>query len=162
MWLLVPAPLPCRIAAPLMTGFTSLGHAAIRVRDFDRSLAFYVGQLGFQEMFRLDRDGRLWIIYLRITDDQYLELFDEGSTDRAAPTEVTGLNHLCLTVDDLDGVIAQLAARGVPLTRPKKLAIDGNHQAWIEDPDGNRIELMQMSPDCLHFQAIRRLAAARA
>lgn len=144
-----------------MTGFTSIGHVAIRVTDFDKALAFYVGKLGFQEMFRLDREGRLWIIYLRVTDDQYLELFDEGSTPRAHAPEATGLNHLCLTVDDIDRVIAQLAALEIPLSRPKKLAMDGNYQAWIEDPDGNRLELMQMAHDSLHLQAIRRLAAAR-
>jgi hypothetical protein len=39
-------------------------------------------------------------------------------------------------VDDIDAVIEQLSANGVPLTRPKKMAIDRNNQAWIEDPDG--------------------------
>ena len=68
---------------------------------------------------------------------------------------------MCLTIDDIDSVIAQLEAAGIPLSRPKKLAMDGNYQAWIEDPDGNRIELMQMAPDSLHLQAIRRMAAAR-
>jgi lactoylglutathione lyase len=42
------------------------------------------------------------------------------------------------------------------------MAIDRNNQAWIEDPDGNRIELMQMAPDCLHFEAIKRLQATTA
>ena len=40
--------------------------------------------------------------------------------------------------------------------------LDGNRQAWLEDPDGNRIELMEMAPDCLQYQAIRRLRAASA
>jgi len=144
-----------------MKGITSIGHVAIRVTNFDTALAFYVGKLGFQEMFRLDREGKLWIIYLRVTDDQYLELFDEGVGARAHAPEATGLNHVCLTVDDIDRAIAQLATLEIPLTRPKKLAIDGNYQAWIEDPDGNRLELMQMADDCLHLQAIRRMAAAR-
>jgi lactoylglutathione lyase len=145
-----------------MKGITSIGHVAIRVKDFDRSLEFYVGKLGFSEMFRLDRDGRLWIIYLRVTDDQYLELFSDATGDRAPATEGVGLNHLCLTVDDIDAVIDQLAATGIPLTRPKKMAIDRNNQAWIEDPDGNRIELMQMAIDCLHVEAIKRLQATPA
>jgi lactoylglutathione lyase len=37
------------------------------------------------------------------------------------------------------------------------MALDGNRQAWIEDPDGHRIELMQLSPDCLQLEAIARL-----
>ena len=142
-----------------MEGITSLGHIAIRIKDLDRSLDFYVNKLGFEEMFRLDKDGAPWIVYLRVTDDQYVELFPWGEGDRAPATEAVGYNHMCFTVDNLDAVIARLTERGVPLTRPKKVAIDRNAQAWVEDPDGNRIELMEMSPDCLHFEAIRRLKA---
>jgi lactoylglutathione lyase len=143
-----------------MKGITSIGHVAVRVKDIERSLAFYVGALGFEEMFRLDRDGRLWIVYLRITDDQYLELFPDGVGERAPDAEAVGLNHICLAVDDLDAVIARLAAKGVPLTRPKKVAIDRNAQAWIEDPDGHRIELMQLAPDSMQLEAVRRLKGA--
>ena len=67
------------------------------------------------------------------------------------------MNHLCLGVEDLDAILAQLEAAGVPLTIQKKMGADGNLQAWIEDPDGNRIELMQMMPDCLQLDAIARL-----
>ncbi|MFO1141566.1 MAG: VOC family protein [Amaricoccus sp.] len=143
-----------------MKGFTQIAHVALKVRDLDRSLDFYVGKLGFAEMMRLDKpDGSpgVWLVYLRITDDQYLELFPEGVGDRAAGREVTGMNHLCLGVEDLDAVLAQLEMAGVPLTIQKKMGADGNLQAWIEDPDGNRIELMQMMPDCLQLDAIARL-----
>jgi lactoylglutathione lyase len=145
-----------------MEGITSLGHVAIRVKDVERSLDFYVGKLGFEEMFRLDKeDGSLWIVYLRVTDDQYVELFPGGEGDRSPRTEAIGYNHMCFTVDNLDRVIARLAERGVALSRPKKVAIDRNAQAWVEDPDGNRIELMEMSPDCLHFEALARMKARR-
>jgi lactoylglutathione lyase len=142
-----------------MKGITSIGHVAIRVSDIDRSLEFYVGKLGFQEMFRLDRDGRLWIVYLRITDDQFLELFPDGVGGRAPDAEAVGLNHVCLAVDDIDAVLAELASRGVTPTRPKKVAVDRNAQAWIEDPDGHRIELMQLAHDAMQVEAIQRLRA---
>lgn len=145
-----------------MKHVTSIGHVAIRVKDIDRSLDFYVNKLGFQEMFRLDRDGKLWIVYLRITDDQYLELFPEGVGERGPGVDDVGFNHMCLAVDDLDGAIAELAAHGVPLSRPKKVAVDRNAQAWIEDPDGNRLELMQLAPDALQLEAIARLRTAMA
>jgi multiple sugar transport system permease protein len=61
-----------------MKSITGIGHVAIRVKDIGRTLDFYVGKLGFSEMMRLDRDGRLWLLYLRITDDQYLEIFPEA------------------------------------------------------------------------------------
>ena len=141
-----------------MHGFTSLGHVAIRVSDVERTLDFYRGKLGFKEMLRLHRDdGRLWLLYLRITDEQYLEVFPDAAGERAPPQESNGLNHICLTVADLDDVVRQLDAQGVPLSRPPKVGPDGNRQAWIEDPDGNRIELMEMAADGLQAKTIERL-----
>lgn len=143
-----------------MRGITSIGHVAIRVKDIKRSLDFYVNKLGFKEMFRLDRDGKLWIVYLRVTDSQFIELFPEAIGDRSPPAEAIGLNHLCLNVDDIDLVVGQITAKGIPLYRPKKMAVDRNYQAWIEDPDGNRIELMQMASDSMQGEAIKKMAMA--
>lgn len=145
-----------------MQGIKQIAHVALKVKDLDRSLAFYTGKLGFREMMRLDKpDGSpgVWLVYLRITDDQFLELFPEGQGDRAPGSNVTAINHICLGVADLDQAIADLAEAGVPLSQQKKMAADLNWQAWIEDPDGNRIELMQMMPDCLQLKAIERLKA---
>ena len=148
-----------------MNGIASIAHVALKVRDLDRSLDFYVNRLGFPEMMRLDKpDGSpgVWLVYLRITDTQYLEIFPEGEGDRAPGWNDTAINHICLGVDDLDATLAFLEGVGIPLLLPKKQAVDGNWQAWIEDPDGNRIELMQMMPGCLQEQAIQRLKQATA
>lgn len=145
-----------------MRGITGIGHVAIKVKDIDRSLAFYTGILEFPEMLRLKRDdGGLWLIYLRITEDQYLELFPNAEGDRAPGLNANGLNHFCLTVADLDDVVARVVEKGVTLYRPVKTGADGNRQAWLEDPDGNRIEFMEMHPDCLQFDGLKRLAAER-
>ena len=61
-----------------------------------------------------------------------------------------------------DAAISELADKGVSLTQAKKKAVDGNNQAWIEDPDGNRIELMQIYEDCLQLRAIARLSTESA
>ena len=142
-----------------MLTVSSIGHVAIRVKDVPRSLDFYVGKLGLREMMRLDRDGRLWLLYLRITDNQFLEVFPEGVGERAAEREAVGYNHICLEIPDIDLALHELEAAGVPLIRDKQMGADGNWQAWIEDPDGHRIELMQMMPDSLQAKAIARLAA---
>lgn len=140
-----------------MLTVSSVGHVAIRVRDVERALDFYVGKLGFAEMLRLDRDGKLWLIYLRITDDQYLEVFPDGEGEHAAEREAVGFNHMCLTVPDIEQTVRELNAAGVQMIRPKVLGADGNWQTWIEDPDGHRIELMQMMPDAMQPAAIERL-----
>jgi lactoylglutathione lyase len=143
---------------PMLT-VSSIAHVAIRVKDVPRTLDFYVGKLGMREMMRLDREGSLWLLYLRITDTQFLEVFPDGVGERAAVREAVGYNHVCLEVANIDVAARELEAAGVPLIRGKQMGADGNWQAWIEDPDGHRIELMQMMPDSLQVRAIARMAA---
>ena len=81
---------------------------------------------------------------------------------RSAPdSHAVAVNHICLGVDNIDNILAQLKTVGVPLTIQKKMAADLNWQAWIEDPDGNRIELMQLMPDCMQLKAIEKLKKHR-
>ncbi len=138
-----------------MKTITSIGHVAIRVKDIDLTLAFYHDKLGFEEMFRTDREGKLWIVYLRITDTQFLEIFP-NSEGECAPAEQVGPNHFCLTVSNLDNALAELEQAGVTLFREKKRGMDGNLQAWIQDPDGIRIEIMEMAEDGKQAIALER------
>jgi lactoylglutathione lyase len=141
--------------------FESLAHVAIRVADVDKSLAFYA-KLGIVEMFRLHRDnGGLWLVYLRITDDQYLEVFPEATNVEAHDPMSNGLNHFCLEVADIEESLRELGELGIPLHMPLKTGADRNIQAWIKDPDGNRIELMQMAPNRMQAEAIVKLSAGR-
>ena len=159
-----------------MKAINGLGHVALKVKDVDKSITFYNGVLGFPEMLRLHHDdGSLFLIYLRITDTQYLELFPNAANDRAPGPDANGANHFCLTVERLEPVLDALIANGgtpyawtktgagmalQPVQKPViSNGLDGNRQSWLEDPDGNRIELMEMAPDCLQHRAIRRLQA---
>ena len=139
-------------------GLTGIGHVALKVSDIERSLAFYRDRLGFEEIMRLDRaDGSLWLVYLRITDTQFVELFPGGEGDRAPGAAVTAINHFCLETDDLEATAAALHERGIVLTVDPKTGADRNRQCWVEDPDGNQIEFMQMTEDSLQAEAVRRL-----
>lgn len=144
-----------------MKGITGYGHVAIKVKDLDASLAFYRDKLGFEEMLRLHNDdGEVWLVYVRITDTHYLEIFPGAENDRAPGWNANGVNHMCFTIDDLDATAQRIKDAGIALTTDIQNGLDGNRQAWIEDPDGNRIELMEMAPDCLQYQAIRRLGGS--
>ena len=139
-------------------GLSGIGHVALKVADVERSLEFYRNRLGFAEMMRLNNDdGSLWLVYLRITDTQFLELFPGGSGARAPGSDMTAINHFCLECDDLDATAAGLKGAGIHLTVEPKMGLDHNHQCWIEDPDGNRIEFMQLSPKSMQAEAIRRM-----
>ncbi len=142
-----------------MRNVKCLSHVALDVSDIEASLGFYVGKLGFEEMFRLETKGWL-LINLRISDTQHLELFVAPAGSPAPTHNRAGAHHICLEVDDIAAAINEFNARGGELIRPKSVGLDNNEQAWISDPDGNRIEFMQMGPDSLHLRARERLAQA--
>jgi lactoylglutathione lyase len=144
----------------VMQGITGFGHIAIKVRDLDRSLQFWEKGLGFPEMDRLKNDkGETWLVYLRVTESFFLELFPGAENDRAPGPNANGVHHLCLAIEDIAATTQRMEANGIHLTSPIKRGLDGNQGAWIEDPDGNRIELMEMEPDCLQMKALERLRA---
>jgi catechol 2,3-dioxygenase-like lactoylglutathione lyase family enzyme len=134
-------------------------HVAFRVGDVARSLAFYVGVLGFREAFRVYHpDGRLGLIYVQFGPDQFVELFEGGPDGRqpAPAAEGSGYLHFCLTVEDLEATLTALRARGVP-AGPSRIGTSGARICFIQDPDGNQIELAE-----LNAESRTRQAAARA
>ncbi len=141
-------------------GISHIAHWALKVHDLERSLAFYRDTLGFAEMMRINHDdGQLMLVYLRVTDTQYVELFPRGAGSVAPDEDTTSMHHVCLQVDNMANTVATLEKIGVPLFRGAKLGLDGNNQCWIKDPDGNRIEFMQMLPGNMQDAAIARLNA---
>jgi lactoylglutathione lyase len=139
-------------------GIKAIAHWALKVNDLERSLAFYRDTLNFREMMRLHKDnGDVWLVYLRVTDTQFVELFPGGIGSSAPGADVTAINHICLQVDSVEIAATALRKLGVKLTTEPKLGLDGNNQCWFEDPDGNRIELMQMLDGNMQEAAIRRL-----
>jgi|GEM_PF-222744 len=132
----------------LAMSIVDLGHSAYSVHDVDASLAFYE-LLGIREAFRLHRDdGSLMLAYLHVSGDRFIEIFPGGvdpSTRGANPGQ--SYRHLCLVSDDIVNDVEHLRAHGVTIDIEPKLGKDGNTQAWVKDPDGNPIELMQLAPD---------------
>lgn len=127
----------------MITGIT---HAAIRVTDLARSMKFYSEVLGFPEQFSLTREnGDPWLVYLKISDNQFIELFPGAEGPFARP-DTSAFVHICLQVDDIDATYKELTSRGMVATREPKLGGDGSWQFWTEDPDGNPIEFHQFTP----------------
>jgi lactoylglutathione lyase len=122
-----------------------LAHTAFATHDLDASLAFYA-KLGLKESFRLHHaDGSVMLVYLHVAGDRFLELFPRGpEVDRS---RVQSFKHICLATDDIHATVEHLRAEGIGIDREPKLGLDNNMQAWISDPDGNAIELMQLSED---------------
>jgi len=123
---------------------TGLAHVCFHVRSLDAALAFYRDRLGLAEAFPyLREDGTKFGVYLHVGGRNFIELF-EGKVDDT--TGRPSYSHFCLEVDDIEQTASELRTRGVEVT-DVKLGDDGSLQAWLADPDGNRIELHQYTPE---------------
>ena len=121
-----------------------IAHACYTVRDLDAAVAFYCGKLGLKPAFDFINDkGERFGVYIHAGQRNFIELF---KGELAAPAKGQSYRHLCLEVDDLAATVAELRGRGVQVT-DAKLGSDNSWQAWITDPDGNRIELHQYTSE---------------
>ena len=130
-------------------GYVGIGHACFVVKDMEASLDFYCNKLGMKLIGIQDNDeGKPWLYYVRIADGVYLELIPDGEGENPnIGWNSRGFNHLCIETDNLLEDVEKLRAIGVQIDQEPKTAADLNLQAWIHDPDGNKIELMMISPD---------------
>jgi lactoylglutathione lyase len=128
-----------------MMAIIDMAHPAFACHDIDSTLAFYE-KLGISESFRLMHDdGSLMLVYLHVAGDRFIELFPNGPS----PEERAGRGsfmHTCLMVEGLEAFVEDLRAKGITIDVEPKMGLDFNVQAWIADPDGNKIELMEISP----------------
>ena len=124
-----------------------LGHVAFRVRDLERSIRWYEDAFGACEAFRASReDGTPQLVYLEFAHGHFVELFPDGRNPIEEPPEPIGYAHTCLVVDDLAATLAHLATLGISPTAPPRTGRAGQGLAFIADPDGNRLELMEIPP----------------
>jgi lactoylglutathione lyase len=122
-------------------------HTMIRVLDLDRSLAFYTGPLAMKLLRKSEYpDGKFtnaFVGYGPEDSNTVVELtYNWG---REQPYEIgTGFGHLALGVPDVYKTCETLAQMGVKITRPPGPMKHGKTViAFIEDPDGYKIELIQ-------------------
>jgi catechol 2,3-dioxygenase-like lactoylglutathione lyase family enzyme len=125
---------------------TNLAHACFIVSDLDRALQFYVDALGMTLAFDFINDeGKRFGVYLYMGGRSFLELF---AGELGQPAKDQSFRHICLEVDDIQSTVQDLRGKGVEVSEPK-LGKDRSWQAWITDPDGNRIELHHYNPNSL-------------
>jgi catechol 2,3-dioxygenase-like lactoylglutathione lyase family enzyme len=124
---------------------TDLGHPAFAAHDVGRTLDFYA-LLGIEEAFRLHHDnGSLMLVYLHVAGDRFIELFPGGSPPD--PDRQDSFMHVCLLTEDIHASVEHLRENGAPIDAEPTVGLDHNWQAWTRDPDGNEIELMQLSEE---------------
>ena len=132
-------------------------HLNFVTNDLGRLIEFYVNKLGMKVKFTLNnKKGQPFGYYFECGNATFIEVFDQamaveewggkveeltaGTRYRHFCLEVTGLDEYCKMLKDKGGDVSEIA-----------LGMDNSRQAWIADPDGNRIELMEYGPSSLQL-----------
>lgn len=134
-----------------------LAHLNFVTHDLPRLIDFYVNKLGMQVSFTLDNpQGQPFGYYFGCGNTSFLEFFDQkmgaevwgGKVEEL--TSGTRYRHFCLEVTGLEEYCKILRSKGVEVSEIS-LGMDNSWQAWITDPDGNQIELMEYGPASLQL-----------
>jgi len=153
-----------------MASITGFFHGGVTVQDMDAALRFYGEGLGLEVHLDSILDGpylkgpggvlgldfdTIRVVYLRIPNSTgYVELLEYRGVERlsaaARPCD-HGAGHVCLYVDDIDGMHARLVAMGYRARSATPRAItagpnEGARSVYMLDPDGYPVELFQKKP----------------
>jgi predicted enzyme related to lactoylglutathione lyase len=123
-----------------MARVTGIGGVFLKARDPKALAKWYAEHLGFTLNQYFNGVNFEWSDEVPPTTGSTVwSLFAEDSKHFGGGPQTAMLNF---RVDDLDGLLEQLAAANVPID-PKRDDSDFGKFAWITDPEGNRVELWQ-------------------
>ncbi len=125
-------------------------HSMIRVRDLERSLHFYCDLLGMRELRRKDYPGgRFTLVFVGFGDERentVIELTHNWDRDDYEVGDAFG--HLAFGVEDIYATCDGLRAAGARITRePGPMKHGSTVIAFLQDPDGYAIELIERAPE---------------
>ncbi|MFO0645750.1 MAG: lactoylglutathione lyase [Polyangiales bacterium] len=121
-------------------------HTMLRVGDLDRAIAFYTGVLGMTLLRRNDYpEGRFTLAFVGYgpeSEGAVIELTHNWDTARYDLGN--GFGHVAISVEDAYAACEAVTAKGGRVTRPAGPMKHGTTViAFVEDPDGYKIELIQ-------------------
>ena len=122
------------------------GHVCYYVRNKEKALDFYRDKLGLKVMFEQTfPEKNMYIVYMRIGKGQFIELIGDLPHEEKPKASFA---HLCLHVEDIRAAHAELTAKGLVLT-DVEMGMAKCLKCYLDDPDGNNIELMQLLPESM-------------
>ena len=137
-----------------------LAHLCFFTNQLDRMIVFYRDVLGCPVKFTMcNNDGFEFGHYFALGERTFIEIFDQAGAIKQwggdkVPRRPSGSDeryrHFSFEVSGIEGFCARLRAKGVEVT-PVKTEMDHSKQAWLKDPDGNAIELMEYTPRSLQL-----------
>ena len=118
-------------------------HTCINVADIDRSLEFYTNQVGLKFVSRREiKQNNAEIAFLKDEDGAAIEL--THWRDKKELKEGDNFDHIAFAVNDIDTAVRNLRSKGVAIAmEPYSLQGSTSKIAFIKDPDGNWLELIE-------------------
>lgn len=90
-----------------------------------------------------------WIDYVEVAPHQFIEFFYSPGEKRKETGDLRkfyGYQHICLEVADIHTAWNAVTSNGIQPYTQINMGCEGAYQFWMEDPDGNQIELMEYAP----------------
>jgi methylmalonyl-CoA/ethylmalonyl-CoA epimerase len=127
-----------------MPKVTRIDHIAILVPDLEEPLAFWRDALGLELTHVEDVPAEMAQIAFLPTGGSEVELVRPTSEDtglaRFLEKRGPGMHHICLEVDDIDGMLAQLKEKGVQLINEEaRTGVGGRRYAFIHPKSANGV-----------------------
>lgn len=114
-------------------------HTCLNVADAERSVEWYVDQLGFEESWGFEVDATR---NRYVADPNGVEI-QLSETEGVTPDEEGDLwDHLAVKVEDVDEAFEEIENHGV-VQEPADNDAAGARTAFLRDPDGHVVELVQ-------------------
>ncbi|HEY4252402.1 MAG TPA: lactoylglutathione lyase [Roseomonas sp.] len=121
-------------------------HTMLRVGDLERSIAFYTKLLGMKELRRRDvPDGKYTLVFVGYADEDEQAVIELTYNYGVEKYEMgTGFGHLAVGVPDVAAACEAVRNGGGKVTREAGPVKFGTTIiAFVEDPDGYKMELIQ-------------------
>ncbi len=135
-----------------MAKITKINHIAILVNDLESPLSFWRDALGLELTQVEEVPGEQARIAFLPTGDSEIELVQPTTEDsglaRYLEKRGPGMHHICLEVDDIDGMLAQLKEKGIQLiNEAAKVGSNGRRYAFVhpKSASGVMVELYELA-----------------
>ena len=125
-------------------------HTMIRVGNLDASLAFYTGPLKMKLLRKKDYpSGEFTLAFVGYADEASSAVIElTHNWGKSSYEKGDGFGHIAISATDITAVCEAVRAAGYRVTRePGPMKHGGGVIAFIEDPDGYKIELIEKADD---------------
>lgn len=121
-----------------------IDHTMIRVKNLEKSIAFYQNMLGMQVFKQKDYPhGEFTLAFLGYNEKEHLIELTYNWDNREYDLG-TGYGHIAIVVDDIYKICEAIREKQGKITRePGPMKGSTSHIAFVQDPDGYKIELIQ-------------------